>query len=142
MAEEAGGRREKLIIEAFDPPDGVCEVQLSYARLQTVAKRSQGHAKECCFIVPFILQNPTAVFEGLMRDEDEDRQTVGWRCYCGIPKCSYNRDGVEGRAYSRQVYLVFVNDERVAYNWRWEEADEEDRTLPANHQTRFKRRLY
>src|SRR5262245_13917700 len=134
MAEGSGSRREHLIIEAFDPPHGVCGVQLSYARLQSVAKRSLGHTKEAAYIVPYILQNPAAMFEGLMRDEDEGRQreSAGWRCYCGIPECSYDRDGFEGRPYPGQVYLVFINDERVAYNWRWEEADEEDRNLPAN----------
>jgi hypothetical protein len=39
------------------------------------------------------------------------------------------------------VYLVFVNDEGVAYNWRWEKAEPEQPDLPVDHQTRFKKRL-
>jgi hypothetical protein len=39
------------------------------------------------------------------------------------------------------VYLVFVNDETVAYNWRWEKADPDQPTLPVGHATRFKKRL-
>src|SRR5690606_36045953 len=97
--------------------------------------------KECCFIVPFILLNPTAVFEGLRQDEDEDRSGVGWRCYCGIPENAYRRDGSSRPSYPGQVYLVFVNDEQVAYNWRWEKADPEDFQLPNGHETRFKKRL-
>ena len=39
-----------------------------------------------------------------------------------------------------KVYLVFVNDEGVAYNWRWEKADADDPKLPNGYQTRFKKR--
>ncbi|GMU24541.1 MAG: hypothetical protein AMXMBFR13_46150 [Phycisphaerae bacterium] len=41
----------------------------------------------------------------------------------------------------RQVFLVFVNDEQIAYNWRWERSDPEEPTLPVDHQSRFKKRL-
>lgn len=109
--------------------------------MQTVARRSLGHAKECGYIVPMILQKPTAIFEGLRRDEDEDPRGVGWRCYCGIPEYSYRPDGTSGRPYPNQVYLVFVNDEGVAYNWRWEKADANDPKLPQDHDTRFKQRV-
>ncbi len=100
-----------------------------------------GHAKECAYVVPMILQQPTAVFEGLRRDEDEDRTGYGWRCYCGIPERAYSADGTAMRPYPGQVYLVFVNDEGVAYNWRWEPADPEDPRLPAGYQDRFRRQL-
>jgi hypothetical protein len=66
--------------------------------------------------VPLILQKPTAIFQGLTRDEDEDRRGYGWRCYCAIPENSYQSDGTAGFPYPGQVYLVFVNDEGVAYN--------------------------
>jgi len=101
-----------------------------------------GHAKECAYIVPHILRHPTAVFEGLRRDEDEDRLGYGWRCYCGRPVQSYRADGTEQNPYPGQVYLVFVNDERIAYNWRWETADAEDFNLPMEYATRFARRLF
>jgi hypothetical protein len=113
-------RRRYITIAAMDPVTrGACEVMISYDRMQAVGRRSVGHAKECAFIVPAILQSPSAVFEGLRWDEDEDRTGVGWRCYCGIPGHAYLRDGSAVRPYPGQVYLVFVNDEQVAYNWRW-----------------------
>ncbi len=40
-----------------------------------------------------------------------------------------------------QVFLVFVNEDRVAYNWRWEQADPHKPDLPLGHEKRFKRRL-
>ena len=57
------------------------------------------------------------------------------------PKMRYHKDGTKRTPYPGQVYLVFVNDEGVAYNWRWEKADAESPDLPADHQTRFRKRL-
>jgi hypothetical protein len=143
MAERKESRRQYLILQALDPVTGklTAEVQVSYDRMQTVGRRSLGHAKECGYIVPAILQRPTAVFEGLRRDEDEDPRGVGWRCYCGIPVSSYRRDGTEAAPYPNQVYLVFVNEEGVAYNWRWEKADADKPTLPIDYQSRFKKQM-
>jgi hypothetical protein len=109
--------------------------------MQTVGRRSLGHAKECGYCVPEVLQNPSAVFQGLRKDEDEDPSGAGWRCYCGIPTHSYDADGMAAPPRRGQVYLVFVNDEQVAYNWRWEKADPDDGRLPIGHSERFKERL-
>jgi hypothetical protein len=87
MAGPEGSRRRYLTLNALDPDsDAPGKVLISYDRMQAVARRSMGHAKECGIIVPKILQQPTAIFEGLRQDEDEDRQAAGWRCYCGIPE--------------------------------------------------------
>src|SRR5690349_416222 len=65
MADKDDSRRDHLILQAADPTTGgTCEVQISFARMQVVGRRSLGHAKECGYIVPQILQRPTAVFEG------------------------------------------------------------------------------
>jgi hypothetical protein len=142
MAGPEGSRRNYLTLQALDPASGSSgEVLISYDRMQAVARRSMAHAKECGIIVPMILQRPSAVFGGLRQDEDEDRQGVGWRCYCGIPDQAYHSDGSARPPYPGQVYLVFVNDEGVAYNWRWEKADPDHPELPQNHETRFRKRL-
>jgi hypothetical protein len=111
------------------------------ACMQAVGRRSMGHAKECGIILPAILQHPTAIFEGLRQDEDEDRRGYGWRCYCGIPEHAYHSDGTSRGPYPGQVHLVFVNDEGVAYNWRWERAADDDPNLPVNYEARFRKRL-
>lgn len=142
MAEMKESRRQYITIAAIDPTDGTaCEVMISYDRMQAVGRRSLGHAKECAYVVPMILQHPTAVFEGFGRDEDEDRTGYGWRCYCGIPDHAYLRDGSAIPPHSGQVYLVFVNDEGVAYNWRWEEADSEQPLLPVDYADRFREQV-
>lgn len=143
MAERKETRRQYLTLRALDPVTGrpTAEVLISYDRMQAVGRRSLGHAKESGYTVPAILQRPTAVFEGLRQDEDEDARGVGWRCYCGIPAHSYRRDATEDAPYFNQVYLVFVNEDGVAYNWRWEKADPDNPKLPVGHSTSFKKQL-
>ncbi len=143
MADNRKGRREYLAVEAFNLDDGTtCVVYISFDRMQTVGRRSMGHAKECGYIVPEVLQKPACVFEGLCRDEDDDRRGVGWRCYCAVPSRRFSADGSECRPLPNRVYLVFVNDEGVAYNWRAEDADRENRSFPNGHADRFKKRIY
>lgn len=136
------GRRDGLKIEAKDPLTGdVCEVFISHHRMQTVGKRGLLHANECAHTVREILQNPTAIFEGLRRDQDEDPWGAGWRCYCGIPECAFRQDGTKRPPYPGQVYLVFVNSDGVAYNWRWEKADPDEPELPQDYSNRFRTQL-
>lgn len=142
MTDEHRTRRRCILLDALDPADGkTCFVQISFERMQAVGRRGLGHAKECGYLVPMILQKPTAVFEGLRRDEDEDRRGYGWRCYCGVPDHSYRVDGTEGPPYPGQVYVVFVNSDGIAYNRRWEKCDSEDPRLPENYRARFRKKL-
>ena len=143
MLPKGPSRRDYITLLAIEPKDGTLtgEVQISFERMQVVGRRSLGHAKECGLILPMILRTPTAIFEGLRRDEDEDRKGFGWWCYCGLPEHSYRPDGSSAPPYRGQVYLVFVNEERVAYNWRWEKADPDNPRLPLGHETRFQRKL-
>jgi hypothetical protein len=131
----------RVRLGAIDPlSGGQTEVLISHRRMHAVARRSLGHAKECGILVPYALQHPTAIFEGLRRDDDEDRRSPGWYCYCTKPRRSFNENGEEQPAYPNQVFLVFVNREKVAYNWRWARADEADDKLPEGHEERFERR--
>ena len=143
MTSQGKPRRDYLSLSAIDPVDGKLssEIQISYERMQSVGRRSMAHASECAYIVPKILSGPTAIFQGLRRDEDEDRLGYGWRCYCGRPQQAYRPDGTSIPPYRDQVFLVFINDERVAYGWRWEKADPDDLNLPVDHADRFQQRL-
>jgi hypothetical protein len=144
MAANGERRRMHILLDAFEPStNGVCKVQISYRRMQAVAKRGIVQASECAFIVPAILLHPEAVFEGIRRDEDEDKHEggAGWQCYCGIPASSYRTDGSAAPPYADEVYLVFINSERIAYNWRWEKCDPDDPRLPKEYAERFKRRI-
>jgi hypothetical protein len=132
----------RVCLRAIDPKSGRCdlEVVISHRRMYAVGQRGLGHAKECGLLVPYTLQHPTAIFEGLRRDRDEDQRVPGWYCYCSKPQCSFDENGGEQPPYPKQVFLVFVNQEKVAYNWRWARADQSDETLPENHEQRFTER--
>ena len=101
MVSRGESRRQYITIAAAEPDGSMCDVQISFERMQAVGRRSIGHAKECAFVVPMILQHPTAIFSGLRWDEDEDRKGLGWRCYCGVPEHIYRPDGSETRPYPK-----------------------------------------
>jgi hypothetical protein len=104
-------------------------------------------ASELAFIVPEVLANPTAIFMGIRWDDDEDRQTdvPAWLCYVGLPHNSFGPTGEERNPYPDEVYLVFVNAERVAYHYRWEKCCPDNPKLPLGHsgpgKPRFTRRV-
>lgn len=134
-------RREYLAISASDGHGGVLSVFISHERLVTLGKRSKGQILEAAEIVPAVLQNPRAIFEGFCTDGDEDHRGVGWRCYVGLPDRSYTVDGQKRPPWEDEVFLVFLNEDRVAYNWRWEKCDLDAPNLPKNYADRFKMRL-
>jgi hypothetical protein len=141
MIEE--GRRDRLCVQALDPENRhSCIIQISHERLLTVAKWGAWAVREAAELVPFVLQHPVAVFQGLRRDSDEDPGGTGWRCYSGSPAVKFAKDGSESNPEPNQVFLVFVNDEGVAYNWRWEPAALEAPGFPRGYDTRFKETMY
>lgn len=136
-------RREAIAIEAVNPLDGKpLSVIFSHARLQAVGRRSKGQVMDAALLVPQVLAEPRAIFEGLKREEDEggrDR-SAGWLCYCGVPDRSYTEDGEEAPPRKGRVFLVFVDKDCVAYMWYWVKCDPEDDSLPEDHAERFGRR--
>lgn len=100
-----------------------------------------GKVKEAAYVLPQVLLKPTAVFRGLTQDADEPRRGVGWLCYVGRPSQCFEDDGRPVRPPRDRVFLVFVNDEWIAYNWHWCAADARDPELPEEYATRFHERL-
>lgn len=136
-AKQRAPRRGYEKIPAIDPLDGkVTEVYVSHARMDAVAKRGMGAAKDLAWSEREVLIAPKAVFRGV-REEGESH----WLCYVGIPKHSYIADGFTRPPRVGRVYLVFVNDEGVAYHGRWEECDSNNKDLPRDHAIRFRERL-
>jgi hypothetical protein len=130
-----------LTIKADDGQRGLIDVLISHDRLIAIAARSKGQILEASELIPAILQKPAAIFEGLCQDVDEDNRGVGWRCYAGIPSHSYTIDGQKRPTWEDEVFLVFVNSDFVAYNWRWEKCDLDNPALPLRHASRFTKRL-
>jgi len=144
MASGSGKRHRRLVIEGIDPVSGQgCPITVSTSKIRAVGLRSYGQAKESAYCVPAVLQKPAAVFEGLRRDADEPRQgtSAGWRCYSGAPPTAYRKDGEPVAPWPGEVFLVFVAADLVAYDWYWYPASTEDWRVPADHATRFDKRV-
>lgn len=135
----SSSRRDGLRIEARCPVKGTITVQIKYQQIMKLKSRSLGQVYECRDLVPWTLQNAFEVYEGIRSDEDEDPNGAGWRCYAGRPHFAYRQDGEKRDPWPGEVFLVFVNDEGVAYNWRWEPTDENG--YPQDNSTRFRRPL-
>jgi hypothetical protein len=96
-----------------------------------------GRARELAFTVPRALLNPVAIFRGV-REEGEPE----WLCYVSRPGQAYNyRTRDVCQAWPGEVFLIFVNDDRIIYDWRWEKADSSDPNLPENYGVRFDGRV-
>jgi hypothetical protein len=122
---------------AVDPVDGkLTEVYISHRRMEAVAKRGMGAAKDLAFSEREVLTRPTAVFRGIREEGERD-----WLCYVDTPKHSYTREGQTRPPRRGRVFLVFVNQDGVAYHRRWEECDPDDPKLPLNHDSRFSERI-
>jgi hypothetical protein len=127
-----------VAIEAVSPKDGKrCEVFLRQSKIEATAKRGMGAARELAYLVPFVLQNPNAVYRGV-REEGESQ----WLCYAGSPPDAYNhKTGERLRPWAGQVFLVFLDDDRIIYNWRWDKADADSLRLPADFARRFEEQV-
>jgi len=55
---------------------------------------------------------------------------------------TYNhKTGDRVRPWSGQVFLVFVDDDRIVYDWRWDKADADDLRLPVDSARRFEEKV-
>src|ERR1044072_8058767 len=95
----------RISLRAIDPQSGKdTNVLMSHRGMHAVVQWSQ--AKECGLLVPYTLQHPTAVFEGLRKDEEEDRRAPGCYCYCSKPPWSFNDNGEEQPALPAEPRIL------------------------------------
>lgn len=98
-------------------------------------------------LVDNVLTHPKAIFRGIRFEEDEKHScySPGWLCYCGYPPNDFRLPCEETVPPARKVFLVFVNEDQIAYNWGWERADfdawDAGKYLPVNYQNRFKEQI-
>lgn len=138
-------RTRRLSLEGVNPITGdKVAITLSNHKLSSMVKnKNQCQLFDTKRVLPEILNQPYRIFEGLKRNEDEpynaDDIGYGAYCYCGIPKTAYDCHGKPRPPLKGEVFVAFVTDEFVAYQWYWCKCDEEDSNLPTNHETRFRR---
>jgi hypothetical protein len=136
---------DRLPLKALNPAGGTFEVYVTRKRAEWAARGGKGALLEIQHTVAAVLADPDHVYEGIRWEEDEDRDKAdkvdSWLCYCGSPDSYYKPNNTTPRPSSPDhVFLIFVNHDRVAYNWRWERADGVDDGCPNGHVTRFHRK--
>ncbi len=142
-------RRDPLQRLAVNPETGKTDlvVTLDVGRIKNLAKRERKADILRTALVDNALTYPTAIFRGIRFEEDEQHScsSPGWLCYCGYPPIDFRFSGEETAPPPRKVFLVFVNEEKIIYNWGWDRADsdawDEGKRLPDNYQNRFKDKL-
>ena len=137
-------RNGYVTITAKDYRDlGEWDILLADATIHQSRRKGLELASELANIVPDVLANPTAIFMGIRWEPDENRASdvPGWLCYVGIPIASYNENGIEMPPFVDEVFLVFVNQDRVVYHFRWDKCCMDATTLPIGHETRFGKRV-
>lgn len=98
---------------------------------------SEGELKTLAHTVPQACLQPTRIYQGV-RDEAAHE----WLCYCSLPLTRFNRHGVEVATGESDIFLVFVNEDRRIYEFRWEITDQPDSGIPKDAEKRFLRRVY
>jgi hypothetical protein len=122
---------------------GEWHVLIPASKIGDAKRLGMGFAKELGAIVPAVLRNPKAIFRGIRFDDYSNKKSSAddWLCYVGLPTVSFDERGSEMGPYENEVFLVFVNLDRVVYHWRWEKCCPDNVTLPVDHQTRFRERI-
>jgi len=147
-----GSRREKLTRLALNPDTKQLDLQVVIRdqRIQGILDRgNKADAYTAAYTLSETLKNPDAIFEGLKRDDDEPRgsdTSSGWLCYVHRPARRYNDKGGADATPNGWLFLAFVNDDQIVYNWTWEKADTNALTrgeyLPDDYEHRFAKRVY
>ena len=144
-------RRTGLECEAVNPKTGKVDLilTLSYDKIHSLRhKRNTGELMRAAELVRLTLRSPYSIFRGIRFDDDEKQSgnSPGWLCYCCRPPYDFSRDGKPTNAPPFQVFLVFVNEDGIIYDWRWDRADKDafdkKQWLPVDYDNnRFQERI-
>ncbi len=99
-----------------------------------LAKRGEWMTKQLQHLVPIALKSPDAIFEGLRDKHDL------WRAHILNKRFTFNFIGTPARRVEPKtgtVFVVYLNADRVVYNWAVVENDKDDPRFPENFEKRF-----
>jgi hypothetical protein len=141
--EKSKSRRGYGELPAIDPHDGgTWTVLVSGRTMERVKSRGLGATRELADTVKWSLSNIRHLFRGL-RDDEDDVDDDGWLCYVARPNHAYDWKTTDRvPPWEGEVFLVYVTDERVVYQWKWVKADPENPNLPIDHNDRFKVKVF
>ena len=135
----------ELTYVAFHPDKTSHTFKVIKSQLLHWAKLGEWWLNDVQISAAEVLQNPGAIYEGLRKEEDENRgpNGNGWWCYAGIPSTRFLPYGAGVRKpHDREVLLVFVSEEDVVYSIRWEPVENHVAWIRGVHPSRFKRQVY
>jgi len=136
-------RRGYESLPAISPHNGrPWDLLISHDTLDWIAKTGLGRSRELAFVVKPELLKPKAIFQGV-RDLEHEISEDEWLCYVCQPNFCYDYKSGEKRtsAWENEVMLVYINDERVFYNWYWVESDDRVSFRPNGYETRFSKQV-
>lgn len=134
-------RRECTSIDAICPYCGRhWEVLVSAKLIEITGKKGRRAVLELTELVRSGLLNIENLFRGI-RDDAKSVDDDGWFCYTSKPEFSYNQTGGRTPRRANQIFVVYVTDERLVYNWAWIKC-ELGTMLPVDHSVRFKTRVF
>ena len=116
------GDRERIYKLRGLSPDGKSEwdFHVDPKKVEFAKKVSTGAVYILAKNVPFVMKEIKAlVFQGIRIDGHHEGL-----CYMGWPHRRFGADGNELPVKDGECFLVFINEGRIIYNWRWE-------TIPA-----------
>src|SRR5256885_14262500 len=118
-----------VIQEGRCPESGEkCEFKISTQKIKWIHKFGTDDKFYNLRNVPFAINEPTAIFKGLKRDEHE-----GSYCYVANPAQRFINDEISKRVEPGMVFLVFILSTHEIFDWRFERADSSGK-LPENYQ--------
>ena len=145
MAAKPTLKSGELRYAAFHPNTTPFTVRVTRQKLHHWASLGEWRLRELEVSVSEVLEQPAVIFEGLRKEEDDNKgpDGAGWWCYAGIPSTRFvDYGGGARKPAENEVLLVFVTDREVAYNIRWEKVEFNQEWLRAEHPERFQRRIY
>ena len=144
MADQPEYKNGELIFSAFNPEGPPFTVKVTRQRLRFLAQSGAWRVEEATQTVGEVLNRPLAIFAGIRQEDDENKgpNGVGWWCYAGVPSTRFLQGGSVRTAKSDEIFLVFVTDEFVAYNSRWELASPRPEWFQDGYLERFRRRIF
>lgn len=120
----------------FSPRESA-EFRLSQSSLNHLLRYGPSHKFFEALSIPDVLRKPSAIFQGLERDNFE----AGF-CYTGIPAHRYLDHNITVPPPPGFVFTIFMDKDLVIFDWRWERADSKMARHPLDFKNRFRKKLW
>ncbi|MDQ3622639.1 MAG: hypothetical protein M3463_09145 [Verrucomicrobiota bacterium] len=116
---------------------GTATFKIPSSAVEHFQRHGPGHKFFDALLIADVVKAPAAIFKGLKREEQE-----GGICYAGIPPRRYQDHHITVPPRPGMTFAVFMNANKVIFEWRWEKADPGKPEYPINSSERFEKVLW